>query len=131
MTKTLQTVLLVDDDPNIRTIAQMSLSVVGGLTVTLVSSGAEALSVAARLMPDVILLDVMMPEMDGPATLHALRQEPSLTRVPVIFLTGEAQSAEHARLLSLGAQGVIPKPFDPMTIADQIRSIVVGVVSSN
>ena len=128
MAKTLRTVLLVDDDPNIRTIAEMSLSAVGGLKVTLASGGAEALREVSERVPDVILLDVMMPEMDGPATLHRLKQEPLLVDVPVIFLTGEAEGSEHARLLSLGAQGVIAKPFDPMTIADQVKSVVGAVI---
>jgi len=120
---TLQRVLLVEDDPDIQAVAKLALEIVGGLTVRVCSSGEEALAVTASFAPDFILLDVMMPGMDGPSTLKAMRQIPALDSVPIAFMTAKAQSAEVAHYRSLGARGVIIKPFDPMTLATQVRSI--------
>lgn len=116
--------MLVDDEPDIRTIGEMSLSAVGGWEVTSVASGVEALEVAAASAPDLILLDVMMPELDGPATLQKLRDVPQLAHVPIVFLTAKVQRREVERYLELGAAGVIAKPFDPMTLPDQLRRLV-------
>ncbi len=122
-----QTILLVDDEPDIRRIGELTLARVGGFTVHLASSGTEAVEAAAGCAPDVILLDVMMPGMDGAATLAALRADARTTAIPVIFMTAKVQAKEVERYRSLGAVGVISKPFDPMTLSDQIRAIAGGV----
>ncbi len=96
---------------------------VGGFTVKICSAGEEALREAAAFTPDMILLDVMMPGIDGPATLKRLREQPALAAVPVAFMTAKVQPAEIAHYKSLGALDVIAKPFDPMTLADKIRAI--------
>lgn len=119
-----QKVLLVDDEPDIRTIGQVSLRSVGRLQVALAGSGEEALAACARDRPDVILLDVMMPELDGPSTLARLQADPLLAGIPVIFMTAKVQKHEIRRYLDLGAVGVIAKPFDPMQLPAQVRAIV-------
>ncbi len=120
----LERVLLVDDEPDIRRIGQLSLEAVGGLKVALASSGAEALALAKASPPDCILLDVMMPEMDGPACLGKLREMAETQGVPVLFMTAKVQTHEVERYLALGAVGVIRKPFDPMTLAQDVRSLL-------
>jgi two-component system OmpR family response regulator len=117
-------VLLVDDEPDIRRIGQLSLERVGGWQVVLASSSAEALATAGRERPDVILLDVMMPVADGPTTLARLREQADTAEIPVIFMTAKVQHHEVQRLLGLGAVGVIPKPFDPMTLPDEVRRVL-------
>ncbi len=119
----LQRILYVEDEPDIQAVAKLALEMVGGFEVKVCASGAEAVREAADFAPDMILLDVMMPEMDGPATLKALRQQPPLSEVPVAFMTAKVQAAEVAHYKSLGARDVIAKPFDPMTLADRVRSI--------
>jgi DNA-binding response OmpR family regulator len=116
-------ILYVEDEPDIRAVAKLALEMVGGYTVMLCSSGEEALREAAAFAPDMILLDVMMPGLDGPATLKRLREQASLARVPAAFMTAKVQSAEVAHYKSLGALDVIPKPFDPMTLASQVKAI--------
>jgi DNA-binding response OmpR family regulator len=116
-------ILYVEDEPDIRAVAKLALEMVGGYTVMLCSSGEEALREAAAFAPDMILLDVMMPGLDGPATLKGLREQASLARVPAAFMTAKVQSAEVAHYKSLGALDVIPKPFDPMTLASQVKAI--------
>lgn len=117
-------VLLVDDDPNVRLVSQISLEDVGGWEVLTAESGQEALEVAARDKPDVILLDVMMPVMDGPTTFGELRKRPGTHDIPVIFLTAKVQSDEVERFQQLGAIGVLAKPFDPMKLASDIEALV-------
>ncbi|HVY62602.1 MAG TPA: response regulator [Planctomycetota bacterium] len=119
----LRKVLLCDDDPGIRKVAQMSLKMVGKLDVVLATSGEEAVALAAREAPDLVLLDVMMPELDGPATLERLRAQPATAALPVIFMTAKVQKKEVEHLLSLGAKGVIEKPFDPMKLPAEVRRI--------
>ncbi len=119
----LKQVLYVEDDEDIQTVAQMALEMVGGLTLRTCSSGQDALRTAAQFNPDLILLDVMMPGMDGPMTLSELRKLPHLANTPVIFMTAKVQSAEVAHYRSLGALGVIAKPFDPMLLAQQVRAL--------
>lgn len=120
---TLQRILYVEDEADIRAVAQLALESVGGFTVKTCSSGEEALREAVAFTPDLILLDVMMPGMDGPSTLKALRDLPALSEVPVAFMTAKVQPAEIEHFKSLGAREVIAKPFDPMTLADQVRAI--------
>jgi CheY-like chemotaxis protein len=116
-------VLLVDDEPDIRRIGELSLRRVGGWDVAMAANGADAVALVASFRPDVILLDVMMPSMDGPQTLAALRRVPEGADVPIIFVTAKVQRDEVARLLGLGAIGVVSKPFDPMTLPEEIRRI--------
>ena len=119
----LRTVLYVEDDLDIQEVASMALEVVGGLEVTVAGSGRAAVEAARRSIPDLVLLDVMMPGMDGPTTLSALRDLPGMQQVPVIFVTAKVQANEVERYLALGAIGVIAKPFDPMTLADEARAL--------
>ena len=121
---TIRKVLLVDDEDDIRTIGQLSLSRVGKWETVLASNGAEALQKAAAERPDVILLDVMMPGMDGPTTLARLREQPATAQTPVIFMTAKIQKHEVARYLELGAVGVIGKPFEPLTLPADIKKLV-------
>ncbi len=121
---TIRKVLLVDDEDDIRTIGQLSLSRVGKWETVLASNGAEALVKAAAERPDVILLDVMMPGMDGPTTLARLREQPATAQTPVIFMTAKIQKHEVARYLELGAMGVIGKPFEPLTLPADIKKLV-------
>ena len=121
---TIRKVLLVDDEDDIRTIGQLSLSRVGGWQTVLASSGADAVSKAAAEAPDLILLDVMMPGMDGPTTLGKLRAQEATAKTPVIFMTAKIQKQEVARYLELGAVGVIGKPFDPMTLPSEIKKLL-------
>ena len=119
----LKKILYVEDEPDIQTVATMALQALGGFELECCSSGAEAVAKAPAFEPDVILLDVMMPDMDGPSTLQALRQLPGLALTPVIFMTAKVQAQEVAHYRALGALDVIHKPFDPMSIADQVRQI--------
>jgi CheY-like chemotaxis protein/HPt (histidine-containing phosphotransfer) domain-containing protein len=117
-------ILHVDDEPDIREVVEMSLGLDPAFTTRNCGSGSEALTVAAEWMPDFILLDVMMPVMDGPATLARLRNDERTKSIPVIFMTARAQAREVDHFRELGAVGVIAKPFDPMTLAASVRSYV-------
>lgn len=123
MSSPLSRILYVEDQQDIRLVAKMALEVVGGFTVTACASGQEALSSAPAAMADLLLLDIMMPGMDGPSTLKALRKLPATAHTPVIFMTAKVQTAEVAQYMGLGALQVIPKPFDPMELSAQIRRI--------
>lgn len=120
--RTLQRILHVDDEPDIREIAKLALMHVGGFNVQSCASGQEALAAAPGFNPDLILIDVMMPGMDGPATLRALRDLPGIGATPAIFMTAKVQAREIEQFRMLGATDVIAKPFDPMTLADQVRN---------
>jgi len=117
-------VLIVDDEPDIRRIAKLGLSRVGGMEVVEAANGAEALVRAKEDKPDAVLLDVMMPGLDGPSTLARLREDPATSGIPVVFLTAKAIAAELERLKVLGAAGVLTKPFDPMTLARDLRALL-------
>ena len=117
-------VVVVDDEADIREIATLSLEAVQGWQVVSVASGAEALAVIAKEQPDAVLLDVMMPGQDGPATLALLRAQASTREVPVVFLTAKAQVREKAQLQELGAVGVLAKPFDPMTLGSELADLL-------
>ncbi len=119
----LQRILYVEDDPDIQAIAVMVLETIHGFTLEVCSSGNEAVQKAEAFNPDLILLDVMMPNMDGPETLERLREFPTLAVTPVVFMTAKVQPQEVQAYLDLGAVGVIAKPFDPMILADQLREI--------
>jgi CheY-like chemotaxis protein len=116
-------ILYVEDEPDIRVVAQMALQAVGGFAVIACASGQEALGVAPDARADLLLLDVMMPGMDGPSTLKALRELPATAHTPVIFMTAKVQAAEVALYKGLGALEVIPKPFDPMELSAQIQRV--------
>jgi CheY-like chemotaxis protein len=117
-----QKVLIIDDEEDIRELARISLERVGGLEVLAAASGAEGLELAASEQPDAIVLDAMMPGMDGPATLTKLKANDATEQIPVVFLTGSVQEVERDRFMSLGAVGLLPKPFDPMRLADDLRA---------
>jgi two-component system OmpR family response regulator len=119
----LSRILYVEDEPHIQAVAQIALEDVGGFTVTLASSGKECIERAKTFSPDLILLDVMMPGMDGPSTFRALKAIPETAGIPVIFLTAKVQPKEVESYKRLGALDVICKPFDPMTLSDEIRAI--------
>lgn len=117
-------ILVVDDDPDIRRIAGLALDRIGGFEVTLAVDGAEAVERARMDPPDLVLLDVSMPGMDGPATLAALRAADATARVPVVFFTATSNDSEVARLVALGAAGVVPKPFEVGDLPRRVRSIL-------
>ena len=119
-------VLLAEDEEDIRKVAQMSLQFRSGWKVALASNGEECLAKAADDPPDLILLDCMMPKLDGYETCRRLKQDPSLRHIPVIFLTAKAQETEVKKGLSLGAVGYLIKPFNPMSLASEISQILEG-----
>ena len=114
-------VLHVDDEPDIREVVELSLGLDAAFSVRSCASGADALAVAADWSPDIILCDVMMPVMDGPATLARLRAQAQTANTPFVFMTARAQTREIEHFKSLGATGVIAKPFDPITLARSVR----------
>jgi CheY-like chemotaxis protein len=117
-------ILIVDDEDDIREVAQMSLEMVAGWEVIPARSGEEGVRLAAEHRPDAILLDVMMPGMDGPDTARLLRERPETSAIPVILLTAKVQPADRRRLEALGVAGVLAKPFDPMELANQVSSLL-------
>ena len=119
----LKRILYAEDEPLIQAVAKLALEKVGGFEVLICSSGSEALEKVTAFAPELILLDVVMPGLDGPATLQRLRLDPATATIPVVFLTANAQPAEVAHYKSLGAMDVVAKPFNPMTLAAQIRLI--------
>lgn len=116
-------VVLAEDDPDIQLVARLALKR-AGFTVTVVANGQEALAAVREHPPDVVLLDWMMPELDGPETCRRLKSDPGTTAIPVIFLTAKSQEAEIQRGLSLGAVGYVTKPFDALALGQQVRDIV-------
>jgi CheY-like chemotaxis protein len=126
MAPPLKRVLYVDDEEMLRTVTKLALSRVGGLEVALCDSGVKAVEAAKAFAPDLVLLDVMMPEMDGPATLHALRADPDTAALPVIFLTAKTHPREIDAFKALGALDVIGKPFEPMGLAQTLQDIWAG-----
>lgn len=119
----IQRILYVEDEPDIQAVARLALEQVGMFTLEVCSSGQEALDKAAEFSPHLILLDVMMPEMDGPTTLKRLRAIDGLEETPTIFMTARVQPHEIKEYIEMGAVDVIAKPFDPMTLSNQIREI--------
>ena len=121
---TLKNILYLEDDIDIQTVAQIALEAVGGFSLLACSLGNEAIEAAkSGFVPDLLLFDVMLPEMDGPTTLHNLRQLPITSTTPVIFMTAKVQASEVDYYKSLGAIGVIAKPIDPMMLASQVQDI--------
>ncbi len=119
----LKRILYVEDEADIQAVAKMALETVGGFMVKTCDSGKEAIEKAPEFLPDLIILDVMMPHMDGPKTLEELRKIPELNSVPVVFMTAKVQPHEIAKYKKLGAVDVIDKPFDPMTLSDKVKQI--------
>lgn len=119
----LNKILCVDDAADIRAVLQISLEMLGGFSICLCASGQEALNQAVDFQPDLILMDVMMPDLDGPQTLKLLREKTEQHPAPVIFMTGQDQHKQTKALYELGAIGVISKPFQPAELANQINSI--------
>ena len=116
-------IMYVEDELDIQVVARLALETLGGFTVEICSSGSEALGRAPDFQPQLILLDVMMPGMDGPTTLRELRKLPQFAATPIIFMTAKIQPGEVADYMEMGAIDVIPKPFDPMTLPGQVRAI--------
>lgn len=124
-------VILTDDEEDIRIVGEMALATVGGFTVRTADGGQKTLELLAQERPDVLVLDVMMPLMDGPTTLQRLRESEGVETLPVIFMTAKIQPQEIESYLQMGAAGVVTKPFDPMLLADQIRRILIDYRSSS
>ena len=123
MARELKRILYVEDEADIQTIAVTVLEAIGGFAIVACTSGKQAIEAAPGADADLILVDVMMPGMDGPTTLKALRGVPQTASTPVIFMTAKVQASEIEHFRSLGALDVIPKPFDPMTLSEQIGEI--------
>ncbi len=123
MSARLERILYVDDESDIQEIVAMALELIGDVEIKTCGSGREALALVDSFAPDIILLDVMMPEMDGPTTLEALKRHPRFAGTPVVFVTAKAHAREVERFRELGAADVIAKPLDPMKLGDQVKRI--------
>lgn len=121
--RSLQKILCVDDETDIRTVVKLTLERGGGYEVRVAESARQALEILEDGLPDMIILDVMMPEMDGPALLKTLRDDERYRDIPVVFMTAEARSSEIEGYREMGVLEVIPKPFDPFTLAADLRAI--------
>lgn len=119
----LSKILYVEDEPDIQAVTKLALEEIGGFNLEVCGNGDEALAKAVKFAPDLLLLDVMMPGMDGPTTLKALRELPELANTPAIFMTAKVQPHEVEEYKALGAIDVIAKPFDPMTLSENLRNI--------
>ena len=122
----LKKILYAEDDPDIQVIAKMALETVGGFELCVCNSGSEAVENAVGFAPDLILLDVMMPGMDGPTAMQEIQKDPALAGIPVVFMTAKVMPSDIAGYKALGATDVISKPFDPMALPEQIREIWSG-----
>lgn len=116
--------LVIDDEDDIREVATLSLELTEGWIVTTANCGSRGTALAVAMTPDAILLDVMMPDLDGPSTLRALQMHEATRSIPVIFLTAKVQAADRQRFMQLGVRGIIAKPFDPLTLGQQIREVL-------
>jgi CheY-like chemotaxis protein len=122
--KTLKDIMLVEDEPHIREVTKLILAKLGGFNVITCDSGTQALGkLEERPLPQLILLDVMMPGMDGPSTLEKIRQIPEALKIPVIFLTAKVQTHEIEQYTSMGVIGILTKPFNPTTISQEITKL--------
>ena len=117
-------ILIIDDEDDIREVAALTLESVGGWEVVAASSGAQGVARAVEYKPDAILLDVMMPGMDGPSTFRELRKNPATAKIPVLLLTAKVQSTDQKRFADLGVEAVLFKPFDPLKLPAQIASLL-------
>ncbi|HWZ13335.1 MAG TPA: response regulator [Acidobacteriaceae bacterium] len=117
-------ILIIDDEEDIRQVAALSLEAVAGWDVVTANSGAQGVETAACEQPDAILLDVMMPGMDGPTTYGRLQEDPRTSHIPVMLLTAKVQGPDQRIFASLGVRAVLFKPFDPLTLSDQIAELL-------
>ena len=117
-------ILIIDDEEDIRDVAALSLETVAGWEVIVANSGAQGIARAIEHLPEAILLDVMMPGMDGPTTLQELRKNPVTAKIPVMLLTAKVQASDQRRFADLGVEAVLFKPFDPMTLSTQISAVL-------
>lgn len=118
----MQRILIIDDEDDIREVASLSLEATAGWSVLTANSGAQGIEFAILHQPDAILMDVMMPGMDGPTTFRKMQQTPSIAHIPVLLLTAKVQGIDKRRFADLGVAAILFKPFDPLTLADQIAS---------
>ena len=123
MSKPLQRILYAEDEPDIQEIAVLTLESIGGYSLKVCNTGQEALDAALSFQPDLLLLDVMMPEMDGPTALAEIRKLPGMASIPTVFMTAKIQPQEIKEYKVMGALEIIAKPFDPMTLSDTIQNI--------
>jgi len=117
-------ILIIDDEDDIREVAALSLETVAGWQVYTASSGSQGLARAIEYQPEAILLDVMMPGMDGPTTFRELRKNPATAKIPVLLLTAKVQSSDQRRFADLGVEAILFKPFDPLTLSTQIATVL-------
>jgi CheY-like chemotaxis protein len=117
-------ILLIDDEDDIREVASLTLETTAGWEVITASSGASGIRAAIAEKPDAILMDVMMPEMDGPTTFREMQKNPQIANIPVILLTAKVQGVDQRRFADLGVAAVLFKPFDPMKLAQQIADVL-------
>jgi CheY-like chemotaxis protein len=120
----LHKLLVIDDEDDIREVASLSLQLTEGWTVMTANGGSAGTALALSMEPDAILLDVMMPVMDGPTTFRALQRHGVTKSIPVIFLTAKVQAADRQKFMQLGVRGIIRKPFDPLTLGQQIKDVL-------
>ena len=123
MSEQLEKILYAEDEPEIRDVATIALEAVGSFKVRVCNDGEEAVAAATEYRPDLLLFDVMMPNMDGPTAMKTIHKIPGMETVPTIFMTAKAQTREVANYKELGAIAVIHKPFDPMTLAESVRDL--------
>jgi CheY-like chemotaxis protein len=117
-------ILIIDDEDDIREVAALSLEATAGWHILTASSGTEGIQLAAVEQPDAILMDVMMPGVDGPTTFRAMQVNADIAHIPVLLLTAKVQGVDQRRFADLGVAGILFKPFDPLTLAEQIRKIL-------
>ncbi|WP_263365326.1 response regulator [Edaphobacter bradus] len=116
----MHSILIIDDEADIREVAALSLEATAGWNILTASSGAEGIEIATARQPDAILMDVMMPGVDGPTTFRIMQENPAIAHIPVLLLTAKVQGVDKRRFADLGVAGILFKPFDPLTLAEQI-----------
>jgi CheY-like chemotaxis protein len=122
MDSLMRRILIIDDEDDIREVAALSLEATAGWQILTASSGAEGIDIASAEQPDAILMDVMMPGVDGPTTFARMQQTPAIAQIPVLLLTAKVQGVDQRRFAGLGLAGILFKPFDPLTLAEQIAT---------
>lgn len=120
----LRHILIIDDEDDIREVAALSLETIAGWRVSTANSGKEGIDKARDVQPDAILMDVMMPAMDGPTAFREMQKTPGVSHIPVLLLTAKVQGVDQRRFANLGVAGILFKPFDPLTLADQMASVL-------
>jgi CheY-like chemotaxis protein len=117
-------ILIIDDEDDIREVAALSLEATAGWHILTANSGASGIEIAVAEQPDAILMDVMMPDVDGPTTFRKMQQNPAITHIPVLLLTAKVQGVDQRRFAGLGVAAILFKPFDPLTLAEQISDVL-------